>query len=229
MKYQTHSLLIVVVQLPDGPRHDDGERYTWEKKRRGRSFICLRDSNHKIWLWGFHAANMKSFSFFSFSQGATSACQALSGAIVAGGLWSTQAGQDLSPCDSVNKWRAGHRTIVMPSDRLVYRLITRHANSLDLLCLGRTRPAAASQQDISQPWILSTSLALKCHQSTVKPHRNLVSQKKMSQPCLPPNAVLEAWSQGGPTLMKFDPIYCFWPMCCHPVFTWMLPASLREM
>lgn len=66
MKYQTHSLLIVVVQLPDGPRHDDGERYTWEEKRRGRSFICLRDSDHKISPWGFHAANMKSFSFFFF-------------------------------------------------------------------------------------------------------------------------------------------------------------------
>lgn len=87
----------------------------------------------------------------------------------------------------------------MPSDRLVYPLIMRQANSLDLLSPGRTRPAAASQQDISQPWILSTSLALKCHQSAVKPHRNLASQKKMSQ----------SWSQGRATLMKFDLIYCF--------------------
>lgn len=44
----------------------------------------------------------------------------------------------------------------------------------------------------------------------------ICSPQKMSQPCLLPNAALEAWSQGEATLMKFDPIYCFWPWAAIP-------------
>lgn len=68
--HQTDSLLVVVVQLPDGPRHDDGEGYTCGETRGGggaplTSFILLRHSDHEIPLQGFHAANMKSLSIFS--------------------------------------------------------------------------------------------------------------------------------------------------------------------
>lgn len=71
-RHQTDSLLVVVVELPNGPRHDDGERYTCGEEKRGRRrgtieflFILLRHSDHKIPLRGFHAANMKSLSIFS--------------------------------------------------------------------------------------------------------------------------------------------------------------------
>lgn len=91
-RHQTDSLLVVVVQLPDGPRHDDGEGYTCREERGGggatlTSFILLRHSDHEIPLRGFHAANMKSLPIFSsvFSKEAPGACQALSSTIVAAG------------------------------------------------------------------------------------------------------------------------------------------------
>lgn len=34
-RHQTDSLLVVVVELPDGPRHDDGERYTCGEETEG--------------------------------------------------------------------------------------------------------------------------------------------------------------------------------------------------
>lgn len=71
-------LLIVVVQLPDGPRHDDGERYTWgEKKKKKKkkrqwqsdsSLISLRHSDHKLSLQGSLQYEILVFFFFFFSS-----------------------------------------------------------------------------------------------------------------------------------------------------------------
>lgn len=52
-RHQTDSLLVVVVQLPDGPGHNDGERYTCGEEREGggaplSSFILLWHSDHEI-------------------------------------------------------------------------------------------------------------------------------------------------------------------------------------
>lgn len=85
-RHQTDSLLVVVVELPDGPRHDDGERYTCGGETEGYHsvlFIPLRHSDHEIPRRGFHAANMKSLFFFPGE--AAGACQAPSSAPVAAG------------------------------------------------------------------------------------------------------------------------------------------------
>lgn len=42
-------LLVVIVELPDGPRHDDGERDTCEQKR-GKSAL---GSRQRPWCWFF--------------------------------------------------------------------------------------------------------------------------------------------------------------------------------
>lgn len=106
-KHQTDSLLIVVVQLPDGPRHDDGERYTCEVGEGGEiplsSFILLRHSNHEIPLRGFHAANMKSSSIFSsfFPEQRRAPAKLCQIQLLLLGPDPRKAGQDLSLCDSV--------------------------------------------------------------------------------------------------------------------------------
>lgn len=67
---------------------------------------------------------------------------------------------------------------VIYGGRLGYWLLTRETNGSTYVWRApsgavRAQPAA-SQQGVSHLWILSTSLALKCHQSAVEPHHNLL-------------------------------------------------------
>lgn len=83
-------LLIVVVQLPDGPGHDYRERYTCESQRK----VTVR-------LSSFSAIHITKYDCGDFTL--QHVCQAPSKAIVAGVLWSTaDTSQDVSPCGNIS-------------------------------------------------------------------------------------------------------------------------------
>lgn len=171
-------LLIVVVKLPDGPRHNDREWYTCGKKK-GQSdgfflhlSLLFRSQNTTP---GISRCGKKSLSLFPAEH------QRLPSSVKSNCCWCALTHRCkprlvtmwIFLCEWVKSWTPADDNAERWSGLLTYSCIMRHSKSRYLYLddtngTMKALPAATSHMYLSRLWKCSTSLAMHCHQRNVK-------------------------------------------------------------